>query len=224
MILRSKVIAIDGPSASGKGTLALNIATELGWLILDSGAIYRLIGLLASRFNLVDQEEKLIVKLQACDFRFEEGNCYIDDEDVTEEIRTEEVGKIASIVASFPGLREAVLELQRGFRRLPGLVADGRDMGTVVFPSADLKIFLEASAQARAERRYNELKNKGLDVTLPLLLEQILERDKRDSERSVAPLIPADDSILIDTSDLSVAAVTKLVLGFVSERGLVEGV
>ena len=172
----------------------------------------------------MDQEEKLIAKLQACDFRFEEGNCYIDDEDVTEEIRTEEVGKIASIVASFPGLREAVLELQRGFRRLPGLVADGRDMGTVVFPSADLKIFLEASAQARAERRYNELKNKGLDVTLPLLLEQILERDKRDSERSVAPLIPADDSILIDTSDLSVAAVTKLVLGFVSERGLVEGV
>lgn len=224
MIAQSKVIAIDGPSASGKGTLALNIATELGWLILDSGAIYRLIGLLASRFNLVDQEEKLIAKLQACDFRFEEGNCYIDDEDVTEEIRTEEVGKIASIVASFPGLREAVLELQRGFRRLPGLVADGRDMGTVVFPSADLKIFLEASAQARAERRYNELKNKGLDVTLPLLLEQILERDKRDSERSVAPLIPADDSILIDTSDLSVAAVTKLVLGFVNQKGLVEGV
>jgi len=222
--MRSKVIAIDGPSASGKGTLALNIATELGWLILDSGAIYRLIGLLASRYNLVDQEEKLIANLQAFDFRFEEGNCYIDDEDVTEEIRTEEVGKIASIVASFPGLREAVLELQRRFRRPPGLVADGRDMGTVVFPSADLKIFLEASAQARAERRYNELKNKGLDVTLPLLLEQILERDKRDSERSVAPLIPADDSILIDTSDLSVAAVTKLVLGFVNQKGLVEGV
>ncbi len=222
--MRSKVIAIDGSSASGKGTLALNVATELGWLILDSGAIYRSIGLLASRFNLVDQEEKLITKLQEFDFRFEEGNCYIDDEDVTGEIRTEEVGKIASIVASFPGLREAVLELQRGFRRLPGLVADGRDMGTVVFPSADLKIFLEASAQARAERRYNELKNKGLDVTLPLLLEQILERDKRDSERSVAPLIPADDSILIDTSDLSVAAVTKLVLGFVNKRGLVEGV
>ena len=222
--MHSKVIAIDGPSASGKGTLALNIATELGWLILDSGAIYRLIGLLADRFGLLHQEEKLIAKLQEVDFRFDQGNCYIDDEDVTEKIRTEEVGKLASIIASFPSLREAVLELQRGFRRLPGLVADGRDMGTVVFPSADLKIFLEASAQARAERRYNELKNKGFDVTLPLLLEQILERDKRDSERSVAPLIPADDSILIDTSDLSVAAVTKLVLGFVNEKGLVEGI
>jgi len=222
--MHSKVIAIDGPSASGKGTLALNVATELGWLILDSGAIYRLIGLLADRFGLLRQEEKLIAKLQEVDFRFDQGNCYIDDEDVTEKIRTEEVGKLASIIASFPSLREAVLELQRGFRRLPGLVADGRDMGTVVFPSADLKIFLEASAQARAERRYNELKNKGFDVTLPLLLEQILERDKRDSERSVAPLIPADDSILIDTSDLSVAAVTKLVLGFVNEKGLVEGI
>ena len=222
--MHSKVIAIDGPSASGKGTLALNIATELGWLILDSGAIYRLIGLLADRFGLLHQEEKLIAKLQEVDFRFDQGNCYIDDEDVTEKIRTEEVGKLASIVASFPSLRETVLGLQRGFRRLPGLVADGRDMGTVVFPSADLKIFLEASAQARAERRYNELKNKGFDVTLPLLLEQILERDKRDSERSVAPLIPADDSILIDTSDLSVAAVTKLVLGFVNEKGLVEGI
>ena len=222
--MHSKVIAIDGPSASGKGTLALNVATELGWLILDSGAIYRLIGLLADRFGLLRQEEKLIAKLQEVDFRFDQGNCYIDDEDVTEKIRTEEVGKLASIIASFPSLREAVLELQRGFRRLPGLVADGRDMGTVVFPSADLKIFLEASAQARAERRYNELKNKGFDVTLPLLLEQILERDKRDSERSVAPLIAADDSILIDTSDLSVAAVTKLVLGFVNEKGLVEGI
>ncbi len=221
MIAQSKVIAIDGPSASGKGTLASNIGAELGWLILDSGAIYRLIGLLANRFDLLAQEKKLILKLQESDFRFECSRCYIDNEDVTEAIRTEEVGNMASTVAGFPSVRAAVLELQRGFRRPPGLVADGRDMGTVVFPDAELKIFLEASAQARAERRYNELKNKDFDVTLPLLLEQILERDKRDSERSVAPLIPAGDSILIDTSGLSIAAVTKLVLGLVGEKGLV---
>ena len=196
----AKVIAIDGPSASGKGTLALNLANELGWPVLDSGAIYRLIGLLADRLDLLDKEEELIARLQQFNFRFEQGSCYIDDEYVTEKIRTEEVGKMASTIATFRELRKAVLELQRGFRRPPGLIADGRDMGTVVFPDADLKIFLEASAHARAKRRYNELKNKGFDVTLPLLLDQILERDKRDSERSVAPLIPASDSILIDTS------------------------
>ena len=217
----AKVIAIDGPSASGKGTLALNLANELGWPVLDSGAIYRLIGLLADRLDLLDKEEELIARLQQFNFRFEQGSCYIDDEYVTEKIRTEEVGKMASTIATFRELRKAVLELQRGFRRPPGLIADGRDMGTVVFPDADLKIFLEASAHARAKRRYNELKNKGFDVTLPLLLDQILERDKRDSERSVAPLIPASDSILIDTSDLSIAGMTKRVLGLVAEKDLV---
>ena len=221
MILLSKVIAIDGPSASGKGTLALNLANELGWPVLDSGAIYRLIGLLADRLDLLDKEEELIARLRQFNFRFEGGRCYIDDENVTEKIRTEEVGKMASTIATFRELRKAVLELQRGFRRPPGLIADGRDMGTVVFPDADLKIFLEASADARAKRRYNELKNKGFDVTLPLLLDQILERDKRDSERSVAPLIPASDSILIDTSDLSIAGMTKRVLGLVAEKDLV---
>ena len=221
MIVLPKVIAIDGPSASGKGTLALNLANELGWPVLDSGAIYRLIGLLADRLDLLDKEEELIARLRQFNFRFERGSCYIDDEDVTEKIRTEEVGKMASTIATFRELRKAVLELQRGFRRLPGLIADGRDMGTVVFPDADLKIFLEASADARAKRRYNELKNKGFDVTLPLLLDQILERDKRDSERSVAPLIPASDSIFIDTSDLSIAGMTKRVLGLVAEKDLV---
>ena len=221
MNILSKVIAIDGPSASGKGTLALNLANDLGWGVLDSGAIYRLIGLIAGRLDLLDQEELLITQLRQFDFCFEQGRCYINDEDVTEKIRTEEIGKMASTIARFPELRNTVLDLQRGFRRPPGLIADGRDMGTVVFPDADLKIFLEASAHARANRRYNELKNKGFDVTLPLLLDQILERDKRDSERSVAPLIPAYDSILIDTSDLSIAEVTKLVLGFVAEKDLV---
>ena len=218
----SKVIAIDGPSASGKGTLASNIARELGWATLDSGSIYRAIGLLAGRLGLLDQESELVLKLRDFDLRFENGSCFLADEDLTQEIRTEEVGKMASAIASFPSLRETVLDLQRDFRRPPGLVADGRDMGTIVFPNADLKIFLDASAEARAERRYNELKNKGFDVNLPLLLEQMLQRDKKDSERSVAPLIPAEDSILIDSSGLSILDVTKSVLDLVKQKGWVE--
>ena len=218
----SKVIAIDGPSASGKGTLASNIARELGWVTLDSGAIYRAIGLLAGRLGLLDQESELVLKLRDFDLRFENGSCFLADEDLTQEIRTEEVGKMASAIASFPSLRATVLNLQRDFRRPPGLVADGRDMGTIVFPNADLKIFLDASAEARAERRYNELKNKGFDVSLPLLLEQMLQRDKKDSERSVAPLIPAEDSILIDSSGLSILDVTKSVLDLVKQKGWVE--
>ena len=218
----SKVIAIDGPSASGKGTLASNIARELGWATLDSGSIYRAIGLLAGRLGLLDQESELVLKLRDFDLRFENGSCFLADENLTQEIRTEEVGKMASAIASFPSLRETVLNLQRDFRRPPGLVADGRDMGTIVFPNADLKIFLDASAEARAERRYNELKNKGFDVSLPLLLEQMLQRDKKDSERSVAPLIPAEDSILIDSSGLSIFEVTKSVLDLVKQKGWVE--
>ena len=218
----SKVIAIDGPSASGKGTLASNIARELGWATLDSGSIYRAIGLLAGRLGLLDQESELVLKLRDFDLRFENGSCFLADEDLTQEIRTEEVGKMASAIASFPSPRETVLSLQRDFRRPPGLVADGRDMGTIVFPNADLKIFLDASAEARAERRYNELKNKGFDVSLPLLLEQMLQRDKKDSERSVAPLIPAEDSILIDSSGLSILDVTKSVLDLVKQKGWVE--
>ena len=218
----SKVIAIDGPSASGKGTLASNIARELGWVTLDSGAIYRAIGLLAGRLGLLDQESELVLKLRDFDLRFENGSCFLADEDLTQEIRTEEVGKMASAIASFPSLRATVLNLQRDFRRPPGLVADGRDMGTIVFPNADLKIFLDASAEARAERRYNELKNKGFDVSLPLLLEQMLQRDKKDSERSVAPLIPAEDSILIDSSGLSILDVTESVLDLVKQKGWVE--
>ena len=218
----SKVIAIDGPSASGKGTLASNIARELGWATLDSGAIYRAIGLFAGRLGLLDQESELVLKLRDFDLRFENGSCFLADEDLTQEIRTEEVGKMASAIASFPSLRETVLDLQRDFRRPPGLVADGRDMGSIVFPNADLKIFLDASAEARAERRYNELKNKGFDVNLPLLLEQMLQRDKKDSERSVAPLIPAEDSILIDSSALSILDVTESVLDLVKQKGWVE--
>ena len=146
--------------------------------------------------------------------------CFVDDEDVSEQIRTEKVGKLASNIATFSNLRAEVLDLQRGFRKAPGLVADGRDMGTVVFPDAEVKFFLEASAEARAQRRYNELKNKGFDVRLPLLLEEILERDARDRERSVAPLRPADDSILIDSSQLSAFEVTEVALRTLEKLGI----
>ena len=146
--------------------------------------------------------------------------CFVDDEDVSEQIRTEKVGKLASNIATFPNLRAEVLDLQRGFRKAPGLVADGRDMGTVVFPDAEVKLFLEASAEARAQRRYLELKNKGFGVSLPTLLEEILDRDARDRERSAAPLRPADDSILIDSSHLSAFEVAELALNTLEQKGI----
>ena len=220
MITEAKVITIDGSSASGKGTLAKNIAEKLNWGILDSGAIYRVIGLVAERYDLLNDERALIKKLEDIDIQFLSHGCFVDDEDVSEQIRTEKVGKLASNIATFSNLRAEVLDLQRGFRKAPGLVADGRDMGTVVFPDAEVKFFLEASAEARAQRRYNELKNKGFDVRLPLLLEEILDRDARDRERSVAPLRPADDSILIDSSQLSAFEVTEVALSTLEKLGI----
>ena len=220
MTTEAKVITIDGASASGKGTLAKNIAEELDWGILDSGAIYRVIGLVAERYDLLKDERALIKKLEDIEIQFLSHGCFVEDEDVSEQIRTETVGKLASNIATFANLRSEVLDLQRGFRKAPGLVADGRDMGTVVFPDAEVKFFLEASAEARAQRRYNELKNKGFDVRLPLLLEEILDRDVRDRERSVAPLRPADDSILIDSSQLSAFEVTEVALSTLEKLGI----
>ena len=220
MNTEAKVITIDGSSASGKGTLAKNIAEKLNWGILDSGAIYRVIGLVAERYDLLNDERALIKKLEDIDIQFLSHGCFVDDEDVSEQIRTEKVGKLASNIATFSNLRAEVLDLQRGFRKAPGLVADGRDMGTVVFPDAEVKFFLEASAEARAQRRYNELKNKGFDVRLPLLLEEILDRDARDRERSVAPLRPADDSVLIDSSQLSAFEVTEVALSTLEKLGI----
>ena len=220
MTTEVKVITIDGSSASGKGTLAKNIAEKLNWGILDSGAIYRVIGLVAERYDLLNDERALIKKLEDIDIEFLSHGCFVDGEDVGERIRTEKVGKLASNIATFSNLRAEVLDLQRGFRKAPGLVADGRDMGTVVFPDAEVKFFLEASAEARAQRRYNELKNKGFDVRLPLLLEEILDRDARDRERSVAPLRPADDSILIDSSQLSAFEVTEVALSTLEKLGI----
>ena len=220
MTTEAKVIAIDGSSASGKGTLAKSIAEKLNWRILDSGSIYRVIGLVAERYNFLEKEQLLIKKIRDIEIQFLKDGCFIDDEDVSEQIRTEEVGKLASTIAAFPNLRSEVLDLQRGFRKAPGLVADGRDMGTVVFPEAEVKFFLEASAETRAQRRYNELKNKGFDVTLPLLLEEILDRDARDRERSVAPLRPAEDSILIDSSQFSAFEVAELALDILEKKGI----
>ena len=207
------VLAIDGPSGSGKGTLAAWIATELGWHLLDSGALYRIVAAMAVRQGLdVDAEPTMQALAESLDIAFPDGKVLVDGLDLTDEIRTEEIGVMASRVAALPAVRGAILQLQRNFAKVPGLVADGRDMGTVVFPHAGLKIFLDASAQARAERRYNQLKNKGLSVSLRDLLEQIQERDARDRERATAPLKPATDAMLIDSTQMTIQEVCNTVM------------
>jgi cytidylate kinase len=214
------VIAIDGPSGSGKGTIARRVAGELGWHLLDSGALYRLVALAADRAGLADAGEAALVELAAgLDVRFGtdesgEEQVWLSGDEVSRELRTEESGKGASRVAALPGVRDALLDLQKSFRQAPGLVADGRDMGTTVFPDAALKVFLTASAEERARRRHKQLKDKGIDVSLAALSRDIEARDKRDSERSVAPLRPADDARLLDSSDLTIDEVTRTVLGW----------
>ncbi len=199
------VIAIDGPSASGKGTVAQRVAEQLGFHFLDSGALYRLLGLAAQRHGLALDDEAALTDLAGrMDIRFEWGDTWLDGARVGDELRTEEAGAAASKVAALPRVRAALLDRQRAFRRAPGLVADGRDMGTVVFPDAATKVFLTASAEARAERRYKQLKEKGLDANMPALLQDIRARDERDSRRSVAPLQPAADASLLDTTELSI--------------------
>ena len=204
------VIAIDGPSGSGKGTIARNVARALDWHLLDSGALYRLVALAAaeageeesSADRIADIAANLAVEFGTSDDG-EEQICLAGRE-VSGLLRTEECGRLASRIAAFPEVRTALLGLQKNFRELPGLVADGRDMGSVVFPDAVLKIFLTASAKERAKRRYKQLKDKGIDVSLPALSRDIEERDRRDSERSVAPLIPAEDARMLDSSNLTV--------------------
>ena len=199
------VIAIDGPSASGKGTVASRVAQKLGFHYLDSGALYRLVALAADRSGIpLDDEARLARLASGLDVRFAGSEIWLDKECVTENVRTEACGNGASRVAALPAVREALLARQRAFRQAPGLVADGRDMGSVVFPDAATKIFLTASAQIRADRRYKQLKEKDLHASIENILQDIMQRDERDSARSVAPLQKCADASLLDTTSLTI--------------------
>ena len=220
------VVAVDGPSGTGKGTLSLRIAQALGWHFLDSGALYRVLAHYAtlSGVDLVDEAGVTGLAL-SLPVEFAAGNgeprVLLSGRDVTAAIRTEEGGAAASVVAALPAVRTALLERQRAFREPPGLVADGRDMGTVVFPDAAFKLFLTASPEARAERRYKQLKGKGIDVNLAALLEDIRRRDQRDEQREVAPLQPAPDAEILDTTTLGIPEVEARVRQLLRQRGIV---
>jgi len=213
------VIAIDGPAASGKGTIAWNVASTLGFHYLDSGSLYRLIALRALEHGVAADDAAGLVNLAAgLNVSFSGGRAMLDGRDVADSLRTEAVSAAASRIAVHAALRATLLARQRAFRRSPGLVAEGRDMGTVVFPDAGLKVFLTASAEQRADRRHKQLIAKGISVTLESLLRDIRERDVRDSTRAAAPLVPAPDARVLDTTDLSIAEVTAAVLAFHRER------
>ena len=221
-------VTIDGPSGSGKGTIARRVAETLGWHLLDSGALYRLVAVAASKQGLpLDSANPLADLAMGLNVTFgsdDDGNeaIWLDNENVTSLVRTEDCGAGASKVAALQPVRDALLKLQLSFRKPPGLVADGRDMGSFVFQDAQAKIFLTASPEERAKRRYKQLKDKGIDVTLPALSRDIEDRDRRDSERSVAPLKPAEDARILDSSGLSIEAVTQTVLDWVAEQGVTE--
>lgn len=215
------VLTIDGPSGAGKGTVSRIVASRLGWHYLDSGALYRAVGVAASWANLDISDPAALVR---CTFdtrvSFSDAEhglrVLVNDVDATDELRLETTGAVASAIAAFPEVRSALKERQRAFRQPPGLVADGRDMGTVIFPDAPFKVFLTASAEERAERRYKQLKDKGVSVTLDGLLREILARDARDAQRTVAPLRPAEDAVLIDTTGLDIEQVVERVLALVN--------
>ena len=207
------VVTIDGPSGTGKGTIADLLAQRLGWHCLDSGALYRVLGLAAERRGLdLGVAEVLVPLASAMDVEFRDGRVFLDGEDVSEAIRSETAGSCASRVAAHGAVRAQLLEWQRSKAVFPGLIADGRDMGTVVFPDAPLKIFLTAGAEERAQRRYKQLKQKGLDVSLPQLAMEIRERDERDSNRSVAPLKAPLGALIVDTTSMSIDEVLERVL------------
>ncbi|GAA5233481.1 (d)CMP kinase [Verticiella sediminum] len=215
------VITIDGPTASGKGTIAALVARALGdWHVLDSGALYRLTALACRRAGVSgddpEQAARLARELDVC---FGDG-VWLDGEEVSEAIRQEAVGNLASRVAAYPAVREALLARQQAFRRVPGLVADGRDMGTVVFPDAQLKVFLVASAQARAERRYKQLLEKGISANIRDLLEDLQARDARDTGRQAAPLKPAHGARILDSSELSIEETVQQILTWYGNAGV----
>jgi len=220
------IVTIDGPSGSGKGTISRAVAQRVGWHLLDSGALYRLVALAGLAAGAASEDEERHAELAArMDVAFDSDpgggeRVWLDGRDVTGELRSEAAGQGASRVAAWPGVRAALLERQRAFARPPGLVADGRDMGTVVFPGADLKIFLTATPEERALRRHKQLKDKGSDVSLPALSREIAERDSRDQTRQIAPLRPAPDACVIDSTGLEVGAVVGRVLELMAARRL----
>jgi cytidylate kinase len=215
------VVAVDGPAASGKGTIAERVATVLGYRYLDSGALYRLVALKALRTGTdVDDPEALAALARGLDATFSGGRLGLDGEDVTDAVRDEAVSAAASRVAVHAPVRAALLERQRAFRVPPGLVADGRDMGTVVFPDAAVKVFVTASADERARRRHRQLAQRGIDVNIQSLLCDIRERDARDGSRAVAPLVPAADAAVVDTTELTIDAAVEAVLARVRAAGL----
>ncbi len=210
------VIAIDGPSGSGKGTIAEMVANRLGFILLDSGALYRILGIAAHKANLeLDNHNQVANLARTLEIEFcnaGTGTVLLNGEDVSKDIRTELGSSLASQVGLIPAAREALYERQLQFRKSPGLVADGRDMGTVIFPDATLKIFLTAVVSERAQRRYKQLIDKGIDATLPDLLRDLNERDRRDTERPVSPLKPAEDAVILDSTELSIEEVVEQIL------------
>ncbi|WP_266168243.1 (d)CMP kinase [Dyella subtropica] len=216
------VLTIDGPSGSGKGTISRLVAEHLGWRLLDSGALYRAVGYAAGMEGLDLSDAEAVTRCaQHVKIRFhaapdgQDTRVLVNGHDATDELRTETAGAAASAIASIPSVRQALVDLQLGFRKSPGLVADGRDMGTVIFPDAAHKVFLTASAAERAKRRYKQLKEKGLSVTLSNLQREIEARDARDASRAVAPLKPAEDAVLVDTTGMSIEGVVAKVLAVV---------
>lgn len=214
------VITVDGPTASGKGTVASRVARALGWHVLDSGALYRLTALAVSRAGGDGSDAGQAARLaRDLDVRFDAGAVLLEGVDVTRLIRLETIGNLASRVAGQPAVRDALLARQRDFRRAPGLVADGRDMGTVVFPDAPLKIYLDADVEVRARRRYNQLKEKGFSANLSDLLDDLRARDARDRGRALAPLVAAEDAVVVDSSCLGIDEVVHQVLDLWSAHG-----